>query len=52
MIASGKTIRQIGPELGLSVKTISTYRARVLQKMDMSNNAELTRYAVERKLVD
>lgn len=51
MMASGKQVSQIARELSLSVKTISTYRARVLQKMDMKNNAELTRYAVEHGLV-
>lgn len=52
MIASGKTVSQIARELYLSVKTISTYRARVLEKMDMQNNAELTHYAVQKRLVD
>src|SRR5579859_7505439 len=52
MIASGKTVSQIAQELFLSVKTISTYRARVLEKMDMQNNAELTHYAVQKGLVD
>jgi DNA-binding NarL/FixJ family response regulator len=52
MIASGKQVSQIARELSLSVKTISTYRARILEKMDMKNNAELTRYAVERGVVD
>jgi two-component system, NarL family, invasion response regulator UvrY len=52
MIASGKQVSQIARELNLSVKTISTYRARILEKMDMKNNAELTRYAVERGVVD
>ena len=51
MIASGKTVSQIGKELFLSVKTISTYRARLLEKMDMKNNAELTHYAVQNSLV-
>jgi len=51
MIASGKQVSQIARELCLSVKTISTYRARVLQKTDLKNNAELTRYAMERGLV-
>ena len=51
MIASGKSVSQIAQELSLSVKTISTYRARLLEKMDMKNNAELTHYAVDRKLV-
>ena len=52
MMASGKTVGQIGRELSLSVKTISTYRARLLEKMDMKNNAELTLYAVQKKLVN
>ena len=42
MIASGKQVGQIARELSLSVSTVSTYRARILKKMDMSNNAELT----------
>lgn len=52
MIASGKAITQIAAELTLSVKTISTYRARILEKMSMKTNAELTRYAIENRLVD
>jgi two-component system invasion response regulator UvrY len=50
-IASGKTPTAIAKELGLSVKTISTYRMRILEKMSMSNNAELTTYAIRNKLV-
>jgi DNA-binding NarL/FixJ family response regulator len=52
MLASGKTVSQIGRELNLSVKTISTYRTRLLQKMDMKNNAELTHYAMQNGLVE
>lgn len=52
MIASGKPVSQIAKELFLSVKTISTYRTRILEKMDMKNNAELTHYAVQKKVVD
>ncbi len=52
MIASGKTVSEIGKELSLSVKTISTYRARILEKMNMKNNAELTHYAITSKLVE
>jgi two-component system, NarL family, invasion response regulator UvrY len=52
MIASGKTVTQIAEELGLSVKTISTYRVRMLEKLNMKNNAELTRYAIKEGLVD
>jgi two-component system invasion response regulator UvrY len=52
MIAKGKTIKEIAGELSLSVKTISTYRSRILDKMRMKNNAELTYYAIKNKLVD
>jgi DNA-binding NarL/FixJ family response regulator len=52
MIASGKTVSEIGEELGLSVKTISTYRTRILDKMGLHTNAEITRYAFEHKLVE
>ena len=50
MIGSGKTVSEIATELSLSVKTVSTYRARVLEKMKMRTNAELTRYAVRHGL--
>jgi len=52
MIASGKTVSQIARELTLSVKTISTHRARTLKKMKMKNNAQLTHYAIKHGLVD
>jgi two-component system, NarL family, invasion response regulator UvrY len=52
MIASGKTVSEIAKELSLSVKTISTYRFRILEKMKMKNNAELTHYAINNRLVD
>jgi len=52
MLASGKTVTEIADELALSVKTISTYRSRILEKMNMKNNAELIHYAVQNKLVD
>jgi DNA-binding NarL/FixJ family response regulator len=52
MLASGKTVSQIAAEMNLSVKTISTYRSRVLDKMGMRTNAELTYYAVRNQLVD
>jgi len=51
MIASGKRVKQIADELFLSTKTISTYRSRILQKMNMNNNMELTRYAMQNQLV-
>lgn len=52
MIAQGKTISQIAEDMGLSVKTVSTYRTRLLLKMKMKTNAELVRYAVQHGLVD
>ena len=52
MIASGKTVSEIAKELSLSVKTISTYRFRILEKMKMKNNAELIHYAINNHLVD
>jgi two-component system, NarL family, invasion response regulator UvrY len=52
LIASGKTVTDIAGLLSLSDKTISTYRARLLEKMGMKTNAELTRYAIQNKLVD
>ena len=51
LIASGKEVKEISSELGLSAKTISTYRARLLEKMNMKTNAELTHYAVQNELV-
>lgn len=52
MIASGKRIKEIAEELSLSVKTISTYRSRILEKMKMKNNIELTRYTIQNRLID
>jgi DNA-binding NarL/FixJ family response regulator len=52
LIASGKTVSDIADELSLSVKTISTYRSRILEKMKMKNNAEITRYVIEHRLLD
>ncbi|HWV63678.1 MAG TPA: LuxR C-terminal-related transcriptional regulator, partial [Oxalicibacterium sp.] len=52
MIASGKTVSDIAAELVLSVKTISMYRSRLLQKMKLRHNAELTHYAIKNHLVD
>ena len=51
MIASGKTVSEIADQLSLSVKTISMYRARLLQKMRFRTNAELTHYALKYQLV-
>lgn len=52
MIGAGKTISQIAEELHLSVATISTYRARILEKMNMTTNAELMRYTFQSRLVE
>ena len=52
MLGSGRTVSEISEELGLSVKTVSTYRARVLQKLGMRTNAELMRYVMENGLLD
>lgn len=49
-IALGQTVSEIADELALSVKTISTYRTRILRKIKMRNNAQLTRYAIENDL--
>ncbi len=50
LIAAGKVPKEIGSELSLSAKTVSTYRSRVLEKLKLRNNAEIMRYVVERKL--
>jgi len=50
-IASGKTVTEIARELSLSVKTISTYRTRILEKLGVRNSAEITRYAIQNGLV-
>jgi len=52
MIGSGRTVSQIAASLALSVKTVSTYRARVLDKFGMTTNAELMRYAIENGLAE
>ncbi len=52
MIASGRTVKQIADEIALSVKTVSTYRARILLKTGMKTTAELIRYALQSQLVD
>lgn len=51
LIASGKTLTEVSQTLYLSVKTVSTHRARILEKMGMRNNAELIRYAIQNRLV-
>jgi two-component system, NarL family, invasion response regulator UvrY len=52
MLGSGKMVSEIASSLGISVKTVSTYRIRLLEKMQMRSNAELMRYAIENRLVD
>lgn len=52
MLASGKTVSAIGVELALSVKTISTYRSRLLEKLQMRTTAELIHYALQHRLVE
>ena len=51
LLASGKAVSDIAEQLSLSVTTVSTYRSRVLEKMDMKSNADLTRYALDNKLI-
>lgn len=51
LLASGKTVTEIGDQLSLSATTVSTYRSRIMDKMKMRSNAELTRYALENNLI-
>jgi len=51
MIVSGKKVGEIAEELSLSVKTVSTYKVRILNKMEMRSTAELVKYAVENKII-
>jgi len=51
MIGRGKTVSEIADALALRVKTVSTHRMRILEKMQMKTNAELTNYAIKRNLV-
>jgi len=51
-IGAGKTVSEIAGEIHLSVKTVSTHRARILKKMGMKNNAELARYCAQWKLIE
>ncbi len=52
MIASGKSIKEIASDLALSAKTVATYRSRIAEKMGLSSNVELTRYAMQHHLSD
>lgn len=51
LLASGHSLTQIAEKLTLSVKTISTYRSRILQKMNLKSNVDITHYAIKHKLV-
>jgi DNA-binding NarL/FixJ family response regulator len=52
LIASGQTVGDIAERLALSVKTVSTYRARILEKMRLKNNSELMQYVLTNRLLD
>ena len=52
MIASGKKVKEIAEKLSLSINTINTYRNRILEKMDMSSNVEITHYALKNQLIE
>jgi DNA-binding NarL/FixJ family response regulator len=52
LMARGKRIKDIAGELSLSIKTVSTHRQHILQKLKLSNNAEMIRYALKNRLVD
>jgi DNA-binding NarL/FixJ family response regulator len=51
-LAAGKTVTEVAQELSLSVKTVSTYRTRILDKLNLENTAEIVRYAMQRGLVE
>jgi two-component system, NarL family, invasion response regulator UvrY len=51
MLAQGKSVSEIADQLALSATTVSTYRSRIMEKMRMKTNADLTRYALEKKLI-
>lgn len=51
MLASGSTLTEIAGKLDLSIKTISTYRTRILEKMNLKSNVDITHYAIKNKLV-
>lgn len=52
LIASGKSLTEIGRQMAISVKTVSVYRSRILEKMHMKHNAELTHYAIKNHIVE
>jgi len=51
-IGAGKEVKEVAGELNLSIKTVSTYRSRILQKMNLATNAQLIRYAIQHRLVE
>jgi len=51
LLATGKSVTEIGEQLSLSATTVSTYRSRIMEKMSMRSNADLTRYALENSLI-
>jgi two-component system invasion response regulator UvrY len=52
MLAMGKTVKQIGEELSVSPQTVSTHRTRILEKMGLATNADLTQYAIQNRLLE
>ena len=52
MIASGKTLKEVANSLNIGITTVSTYRQRILQKMHMSRNINLTHYAIKHQLIN
>jgi DNA-binding NarL/FixJ family response regulator len=52
MVAKGKKVKDIAEQLSLSINTINTYRNRILEKMDMKSNVEITHYAIKNQLID
>ncbi len=52
MIASGKKVSEIADKLSISIRTVNTYRSRILEKMNMKTNADLTMYSIENNLID
>jgi len=52
MIASGKSLKEIGTTLRISAKTVSSYRAHILAKMNMTTNADLVGYALKNRLIE
>jgi two-component system invasion response regulator UvrY len=51
-LAMGNTNREIASMYGISIKTVDTYRSRLLKKLDLRNNAELSRFAIQNRLID